>query len=241
MGLDQETQALLGNYQQAAGMFGDAGLQGLGQLQAGAQLGAGLGMQGMADASDFAGALRQQASDAFAALPGTQEAATQAAYQRMTELAQPGIERGMSNLQDNLFATGRLGTSGGALQTEAFARGLGQADTERQLAAMQEGRAALNAQLGLGTGLAGQQDASLMNAMQRFTGMSDLSNRLGQSRYDRTSDIANTNFQRAGQLLANAPQAVQQALSWVTLVEHWVTLVESTKTLLAWLTSHKCL
>ena len=212
MGLDAETQALLGNYQDAAGLFGDAGLQGLGQLQAGAQFGAGLGIQGMADASDFAGALRQQASDAFAALPGTQEAATQAAYQRMTELAQPGIDRSIAEHDNRQFARGQMGTSGGALQTEAFARGLGQADTARQLAAMQEGRSALNAQLGLGTGLASQQDASLANAMKRFTGMADMSNQLGQTRYDRTSDIANTNFKRAGELLANAPQAVQQAM-----------------------------
>jgi hypothetical protein len=212
LGMDPQTQALLGNYQQAAGLFGDAGLQGLGQLQAGAQLGAGMGMQGMADASDFAGALRQQAADAFAALPGTQEAATQAAYQRMSELAQPGIERDIAGHENRQFARGQMGTTGGALQTEAFARGLGQADTARQLAAMQEGRSALNAQLGLGTGLASQQDAALANAMQRFTGMSDLANRLGQTRFDRTSNIANTNFQRAGQLLANAPQAVQQAM-----------------------------
>jgi hypothetical protein len=147
--MDPATQALLGNYQQAAGLFGDAGLQGLGQLQAGAQLGAGMGMQGMADASDFAGALRQQAANAFAALPGTQEAATQAAYQRMTELAQPGIDRSIAEHENKQFARGQMGTTGGALQTEAFARGLGQADTARQLAAMQEGRSALNAQLGL--------------------------------------------------------------------------------------------
>lgn len=49
--------------------------------------------------------------------------------------AQPFEDRAFSNLQDNLFATGRLDSTGGALQTEAFARGLGQADIERQLAA----------------------------------------------------------------------------------------------------------
>lgn len=212
LGMDPATQALLGNYQQAAGLFGDAGLQGLGQLQAGAQLGAGMGMQGMADASDFAGALRQQAANAFAALPGTQEAATQAAYQRMTELAQPGIDRSIAEHDNRQFARGQMGTSGGALQTEAFARGLGQADTARQLAAMQEGRSALNAQLGLGTGLASQQDAALANAMQRFSGMAGLANQLGQTRFARTSNLANTNFQRAGNLLANSPQAVQQAM-----------------------------
>jgi hypothetical protein len=58
----------------------------------------------------------------------------------LREQAAPFEERAFSNLQNQLFSTGRLGTSGGALQTEAFARGLGQADLSRQLASSEEGR-----------------------------------------------------------------------------------------------------
>lgn len=56
----------------------------------------------------------------------------------LREQAAPFEQRAFNNLQDNLFATGRLGSSGGGLQTEAFARGLGQADLSRQLQAFQQ-------------------------------------------------------------------------------------------------------
>lgn len=50
--------------------------------------------------------------------------------------AQPFEERAQNRLNQTLFGQGRLGTTGGALQTEAFARGLGQADLDRQLQAL---------------------------------------------------------------------------------------------------------
>ena len=212
MGLDQATQGLLGNYQNAAGIFGDAGLDVLGQLQDQGMLGQNMALQQLGQAGDFSNQLMGQAQGAFGALPGTQAEATQAAFDRMTELARPQEERAFSGLQDNLFATGRMGTSGGGLQTEAFARGLGQANTERQLAAMQEGRAAQAAQLGLGQGLASQGDALSQNAMSRFGTMTNMNQQLGLDRFNRSSDLANRNFARAGQLLQNSPQALQQAM-----------------------------
>jgi hypothetical protein len=51
----------------------------------------------------------------------------------LREQAAPFEQRAFNGLNQNLFNTGRMGSSGGALQTEAFARGLGQADTSRQL------------------------------------------------------------------------------------------------------------
>jgi len=48
----------------------------------------------------------------------------------------PFEERAGQALQQNLFNTGRLGTTGGGMNVEAFARGLGQADTQRSLDAM---------------------------------------------------------------------------------------------------------
>lgn len=54
--------------------------------------------------------------------------------------AAPQEQQAFNKLGESLFGTGRTGTTGGALQTEAFARGLGQADLQRQLAAQQEAR-----------------------------------------------------------------------------------------------------
>jgi hypothetical protein len=203
---------LLANLQQAGGQFGEASLGDLSQMQDFSRLGANIGATGLADASDFAGDLRNQAQSAFGGLAGTQQEAQQRTLDLLRQQAQPGIERDMAAQQQNLFATGRMGTTGGALQTEAFAKGLANADLDRQLMAAQEGRAAQTAQLGLGTGLAAQQDATMTNAMNRFSSMLGLNTDLGQSRYNRTSDLANTNFTRAGQLLEASPQALEQAI-----------------------------
>lgn len=54
--------------------------------------------------------------------------------------AQPFENRAFNRLQDSLFASGRIGTTGGGIQTEAFARGLGQADLARQRQAFDFGR-----------------------------------------------------------------------------------------------------
>lgn len=82
--------------------------------------------------------------------------------------------------------TGQLGTTGGALQTEAFAKGLGMADLERQLAAGAESRAAGNYDLGIATGAnanqanlatQGQQSIAqqLQTALQALTGSTAIS------------------------------------------------------------------
>jgi len=110
-----------------------------------------------------------------------------------------------------LFATGRLGTSGGGLQTEAFARGLGRADLERQLIAGEEGRSAQTAQLNLGTELASQQDVALTNALERFKNMISTNQDLAKDRFERTGSISDLNYQRAQDLLKASPQFLEQA------------------------------
>lgn len=57
----------------------------------------------------------------------------------LREQAAPFEQRQFNRLQNNLFSTGRLGITGGGLQTEAFARGLGQADLARQVEAQNMG------------------------------------------------------------------------------------------------------
>lgn len=53
----------------------------------------------------------------------------------LRQQAAPFEQQAYNANNQNLFATGRMGTTGGGLQTEAFARGLGQADLARQTAA----------------------------------------------------------------------------------------------------------
>lgn len=51
----------------------------------------------------------------------------------LRDQAAPFEERAANSLQNRLFSQGRLGSTGGGRDIEAFARGLGQADTSRQL------------------------------------------------------------------------------------------------------------
>ena len=212
LGMDESTMALLNNYGQASQMFGDAGLAGLDQLQQGGMSAFGQQLGDMAQAGDYSQQLRDQAQSMFGSLAGTAQERSAQALDLMRQQAQPEIDRGWAKHNDNLFATGRLGTSGGALQTEALAKAQMSADRDMQLAAMQEGRNAANAQLQQALGIGGQADSMMGNALNRFTGISQLNNALGQSRFDRTSDIANMNFARAGQLLQNSPQALNNQM-----------------------------
>lgn len=70
----------------------------------------------------------------------------------MREYAQPFEERAYNSLQQRLFNQGRLGSTGGGRDVEAFARGLSQADTTRQLQAQQfaEGLRQNDQRVGLG-------------------------------------------------------------------------------------------
>ncbi|MHC4302755.1 MAG: hypothetical protein ACYS7Y_36310 [Planctomycetota bacterium] len=114
----------------------------------------------------------------------------------LRQQAAPFEERAFGGLQENLFATGRLGSSGGALQTEAFARGLGEADLSRQLQATQvaQTQQAQNAALarqfgGMGAGLAGLEDKMLGSAFQRFGGTAGLGADLQRQLFGQGSTI----------------------------------------------------
>lgn len=130
--------------------------------------------------------------------------------------AKPEEDRAFDNLQNNLFATGRLGSSGGALQTEAFARGLGQADLSRQLSANQEARTTQSNALNIGTGLAGVgsnvaglDDQLLQSAFQRFGTTAGLSSDLTQQRFGNATLQNNTGYDRANTNLGNQINAAQ--------------------------------
>lgn len=128
----------------------------------------------------------------------------------LREQARPFEERQLAQLQNQQFAQGRLGTTGGALQTEAFARGLGQADLDRQLRATQEARAtqaqALQSALGLsqaGGGVRSLQDDLLNSAFGRFAQTAQLGEGLDRTRFGRVLGLNELGFNRAQAELAN--------------------------------------
>jgi hypothetical protein len=94
---------------------------------------------------------------------------------RLRQEAAPEEERMSQAHNQRLFSMGQLGTTGGAMQTEAFAKGLGQADIGRQLAAGGEARAASQDVMGRFSKLFG-------GGME----MADLDEQREGNQYDRT-------------------------------------------------------
>lgn len=107
--------------------------------------------------------------------------------------AAPFESRAMDSLQNSLFGMGQLGSSGGGLQMESFARGLGQADLERQLAASEEGRrftgnamGLAQGMTGLGSGLRAQEGQMLNDVFGRFSALNSMNLDLNRERFSRS-------------------------------------------------------
>lgn len=183
-GLAQASNPFLQSQALAEGLQGGAfgGAQGL------MQSGFGRGLQGdfLSGGSQFA----QEASQGFDDL-------RQSTLDTLRAQAQPFEDRAFGQLQENLFGTGRMGTSGGALQTEAFARGLGQADLQRQLAATGEARAT--------RGQAGELAQGFGNEAGRLRGVEDILMNNAFSRFGNTtglvSDLNNQQWGRGSQMI----------------------------------------
>jgi hypothetical protein len=134
----------------------------------------------------------------------------------LRQQAAPFEERQLNQLQNDLFGSGRLGTTGGALQTEAFARGLGQADLQRQLSARNEARAVQDQALaqaqglaGLGSGVRGLDDQLLSSAFGRFNQTAQLAQNLGQQRFGNSILLNQQGYERALQGLNTSMQLQQ--------------------------------
>lgn len=135
---------------------------------------------------------------------------------RLDELARPQEERAFANLQDNLFATGRIGSTGGALQTEAFARGLGDAATARSLQADQVARQARNDAIAgsatasnVGQQLLGLEDSLYANALNRFAGTLGLDQDLRANEFDFGSALFNQGLTGLGAQSGILDQLIQ--------------------------------
>ncbi len=194
------TAGQMGGFNPAA-LFG--GAQTLaGQIPGSNQFQTGLQNTAFGNAQGLLGSLGQTYDSAYGNTLGT-----------LRQQALPEEQRQMAGLTDNLFATGRLGSTGGALQTEAFARGLGQADLSRQLAATTMAQQAQQNQLGLatgqvgiGTGLANQGNnnmGALSSAMQGMFGAGFQ----GQSLQDQLLNSAFGRFGQTAQMAADLNQA----------------------------------
>lgn len=173
--------------------------QGLGALQnmfggAAGLAGDALGQAGALGSGGFQRGLQDQLFGQAGALAGQTDFSSlrDQTLNTLREQAAPFEQRAFSNLQDNQFATGRLGSSGGALQTEAFARGLGQADLSRQLQAtgVAQQQQMQNANIanmfgGLGQNIRGLEDNLLNNAFSRFGQTSGLAADLNNQMFNR--------------------------------------------------------
>lgn len=118
-----------------------------------------------------------------------------------------------ANLNQNLFSTGRMGTSGGALQTQAFAKGLASADAGYQLQAQQQAQMAQQNQLGLaqgmtgiGSGLRSQQEELLNNAFGRFGQSMQMNSDLNNQRFQRSMYDNETRYARGQENLGTQMQ-----------------------------------
>jgi hypothetical protein len=221
--MTQGLQDTIGQAQGLAGQQVDPNSNLFAGLQAGAQGGLGLAGAGLNRAGAIQGQLDPFAQQAFGMSSnfmnqiGTGQEAQQQSLALMRQLAAPEEARQFSGLQQNQFATGRLGSSGGALQTEAFARGLGQADTARQLASFQEGRATQQNAFGLARGLAGigtgalsTGDALMRNAFSNFQGMTGLSQNIDQQRFNQEGSAQQNMFNQLQSIFGMQGQQLGQ-------------------------------
>lgn len=136
--------------------------------------------------------------------------------QQLRDQASPFETRAFDDLNNSLFSTGRLGSSGGALQTEAFARGLSQADQSRVLSANNEARTQQQQALGIGQGLAGVGssitglDSNLLQqAFGNFNSTAGVASDLSQQRFGNSTLLNTMGFDRANSNLNNQITAAQ--------------------------------
>lgn len=91
----------------------------------------------------------------------------------LREQAAPGERRAALRLNDELFKTGRRGTTGGGQDISAFSRGLEEADVAREMAALQAGmqqqqgaRSTLSSLFGAGSSMINQGFGRELSAQQ---------------------------------------------------------------------------
>lgn len=133
----------------------------------------------------------------------------------LREQAAPFEQRASDSMFNRLFSQGRLGSTGGGRDIEAFARGLGQADTTRQLDAMNLSEALYGRDLSaalqnrsIGSGLMGSGLQGLISApgqqISNAYNMFGLSGNLAGQQYGAAQGYNELVNSRAQQRMSNA-------------------------------------
>lgn len=198
--LPANIQQALGMFQQAGGQPVDLGTGGLDVLSSGVN-------GAFMDAANSLG-VNGGGGPMNTAFKGAYDKYYDQTLGTLRQNADVNNQRNFASLQDNLFATGRMGSSGGALQTEAFARGLAQSDAGLQMQAHDMSRGLLNDAFGRFTQSAGiAQDLNTERFARSMYG--------DQRGYGRAQDWLGTNVSLAGlpsQLQGSQLQNVLSAL-----------------------------
>lgn len=163
--LNAYTQNLGGLAGQMQGAFNGANLAGMNILG------------GAAPGTDMANAMFGAGQGLLGSSPQSYQDVYNQRLGLLREQAQPFEDRASNSFLSRQYAMGRMGSTGGGRDTEAFARGLSQADTTRQLDAMNLSEALygrdLNAALSnrqIGAGLMGNGLQGLLSGFNSQTG-----------------------------------------------------------------------
>lgn len=180
-----------------------------GGLQQGAlgQLGQGSGNQFL----NQAGGLFNQGAQLAGQAPFDPSQLVNDRLSLLRQQAAPQEESQFNSLQNRLFSQGRLGSTGGSNDIEAFARGLGQADLGRQLSAQnlglqaqQQSAGILGQQAGLFGQLGGQTAALGQGLGQQDISRAGLLGNLSQGLFGQAQGFGGQDISRLGTGLQGA-------------------------------------
>lgn len=178
--LDPYAQHLLGGLGGGApNILGDFNLfQGRGERELGQLYGSNFGFQAPQD-------LAGMRASALSTLNMSPEQLGSQQLDIMRQLAAPEEQRARVGLRDNLFAQGRLGTTGGGVQQQALAEAQSNADLQRQLASMNFGQQLRQGALGQ----LGLQDQLLQGAYGRQLGQAGFNAQRSLDRFNLAGNL----------------------------------------------------
>jgi hypothetical protein len=111
------------------------------------------------------------------------------------QIAAPGEQKARVANQQNLFSQGRMGTTGGAGQTQALAEAQSMADLQRQQMAFNQGQSVREQAMGqLGQNL-GQMEQLTQGAYGREMGQQGFNNQLSMDRFGMAGNIFDRGLQ----------------------------------------------
>lgn len=117
---------------------------------------------------------------------------------------QPGMQQQMNSLQSQQFGRGQLGTSGGALQTQAMATGFGNAMLNAQNNAVGQANNTMGMTgnlaglfSGIGANQMGLGNSLLSNALGQFNNTSNIGSNISNSIFGQNQAIQNMGYNQA--------------------------------------------